>query len=333
MKTLLKKIWKHRWLLRACVDGRLPPPTWVLIDPASGFCNLHCPLCALGDGSLEIKRQMMSLDDFKTIVDKLPASVKELYLYNWGEPLLNPAFEDMVAYAKSKRPVLTFIDTNLSVPLSDERIEKIIRAGLDSMTVSLDGATEEAYLKYRRGGQHARVLQNLKTFVRLKKELGSSTPAIDWKMIVHRQNEHELETARKMAAEIGVKFSVTTIQVPRAYYDEWAPSPAYPITAKDSDRGSQSICTYLFQSMVINSDGTVSTCCHAYKQCDLFGNLLEQDFDEIWNNNKFKLARNLFVPMLIKPKGDINNTSCIGCTMYVPAGRAIKTRFRKWLKK
>ena len=65
---------------------------------------------------------MLSLEDFKTCVDKLPQN-KRVNFSGWGEPQLNPAFTDMVLYAHSAGHPVS-LNTTL-VGMTGEHYEKI----------------------------------------------------------------------------------------------------------------------------------------------------------------------------------------------------------------
>jgi MoaA/NifB/PqqE/SkfB family radical SAM enzyme len=49
-------------------------------------------------------------------------------IHSWGEPLLNKQLPTFVRKAQAKK-IETHMHTNLSLPLSDERIEDILGAG------------------------------------------------------------------------------------------------------------------------------------------------------------------------------------------------------------
>ncbi len=82
--------------------------------------------------------------------------------------------------------------------------EQVIRSGLDVLIVSLDGVTQDVYEIYRVTGHLDRVLDNLRLLDRKKRELGSTTPHIEWQFIVMRQNEHQMDEAKALAGELGV---------------------------------------------------------------------------------------------------------------------------------
>ena len=122
--------------------------------------------------------------------------------YNHGEPLLNPDVFSIVEHTHRNR-VGTNISSNFNWPQPVD-INDFIRSGLDYVTVSLDGVTQEAYQQYRVRGDIAEVFDNMKRLVSAKKALKSKTPFVEWQFIVFKHNEHEMAKAREMASEIGV---------------------------------------------------------------------------------------------------------------------------------
>jgi len=82
-------------------------------------------------------------------MDEVGDYVFFLDLFNWGEPLLDPNLEELVRIASARR-IVTNVSSNLSLPLSDERIESLVKSGLCQLVVSLDGTSQETYQNYRR---------------------------------------------------------------------------------------------------------------------------------------------------------------------------------------
>ena len=58
--------------------------------------------------------------------------------------------------------------------------EAVVRSGLDTMIVSLDGVTQDVYEQYRVAGRLDRVLDNLRLLVETKRRLGVETPYLEW---------------------------------------------------------------------------------------------------------------------------------------------------------
>jgi len=186
-------------------------PFQLMLDPVNN-CHLSCPGC-LHTSNPAFARTFdwpggrISLDAYRQFLADYGPTAWGVVLYNWGEPLLH---KDLPALLReAKRYLLhTFISTNLSVRFD---AEALVRSGLNFLFLSIDGATQEGYSRFRRGGDLALVLDNVKALVAAKRRLGSPVPFIFWRFLTFEHNLHEVETARRLAEELGVdQFSVTT---------------------------------------------------------------------------------------------------------------------------
>src|SRR3990172_12203818 len=134
------------------------------------ICDLRCPLCPTGIGDRSASKGVMGLAQFRQIIDEVGGRVLTVNLHNWGEPLLNKHLVAMIAYAKSYGLEVR-ISSNLNA-LTEPVAEGLLRVGLDKLYVSCDGITPESYAQYRRGGDYATVMGNLRGLLRKKRELG-----------------------------------------------------------------------------------------------------------------------------------------------------------------
>lgn len=285
-------------------------PKWITIDPSS-VCNLKCPLCPTGTGTINLKPGMMSLDKFKFYLKKMP-SLEGLFLYNWGESFLNPQLLEMIRHAK-KNNLFVGIDSNLSLGFTDEKIKAIINSGLDELRVSLDGATSVSYNAYRKGGNFDLVYGNLKKLRQAQKDLHSPTPQITWKFLINKYNEAEIEEAKKMAAQLDVKIFFDKIGLGNDVIDvdivpgrsllermeEWLPRQK-ELQRNDyqGEKAKDINCPMLFSQIFLHSDGNVLPCCFAASQSSFMGNLNNDSLEKIWTSEKYMYARSLFFPGL-----------------------------------
>jgi MoaA/NifB/PqqE/SkfB family radical SAM enzyme len=280
-------------------DTRLFGYPIVLTVETGNLCNLRCPYCFTGAGEVGRGKSAMSMDLFRGLMDELGDRLLMVELYNWGEPLLNKDLEEMVALAHRKG-VSTFISTNLSLrpPVFDAaRAERLVKSGLSILGCSIDGATQEAYEKYRVRGDLQAVLDNVRLVAEAKRKLGSSTPQLVWEYHVFPHNRHEVEEARRLADELGMTFAVSKGWIPGEDWDrnayEWLGA------------GRAQRCDFLWQRAVVHNDGGVSACCGLFYKEDDFGSvrrepavplsaLAHEPFRSVWNNKEFREARGLF---------------------------------------
>lgn len=320
------------FLLLYKTKGKVLPPTVIVLD-TNNICNLKCPLCPSRINKLKYKKGSMSFDTFKTIINKMP-SLKEISFYNWGEPFLNPHIFDMLKYAEDNK-IKTILSSNLSLQKDEEFFKKIIQSRLNTLIVSLDGASQESYSKYRIGGNFDLVISNVKKLTTIKRYLQSSVPIIIWQFIVNRYNEHEIEQAKKMADNLGILFMTAKIglsdDLPDLNFGEdvevrknyWLPKNREYIYQYYIGRHKyplyETTCKQLFRTLIINYDGKVFPCCWVTNEDNSFGNLAKEAFNDIWNNDIYRYSRSLF-RYTISKKQKVS-TVCSDCKIYRKKGK------------
>src|SRR5438477_342956 len=99
-------------------------------------------------------------------------------------------------------------DCPLKLPLKkdDPAVVRLVHSGIDEVTFSIDGATQESYVKYRQRGRFDLALANLRAMADEKRKSGRDLPFLNWRYIlfVWNDGEEEMDRARRLAEEIGV---------------------------------------------------------------------------------------------------------------------------------
>ncbi|MDI3504209.1 MAG: hypothetical protein PWP64_1145 [Candidatus Cloacimonadota bacterium] len=269
----------------------LPPA--VMIEPTN-FCNLKCPLCPSGNGSLKRARGIMTKSDFAQIVKQIHREVGMLILWNQGEPYLNPDFNSMVEFAAAHH-LYTMTSTNASLPLD---CEAIIQSGLNKIIISMDGVSEDTYNSYRINGNYDLVLSNMQRLVAAKKRLKSQTPYIVWQFIIMSHNEHEIPLVRKRAQELQVdKLEFKTAQIYNSEDLKYLPTDhklsRYSAQEKHFEIKHKILnrCRRLWTQPVINWDGELSICCYDKDIIFKIGNVFDQGFSKLWFSEKLNQIR------------------------------------------
>lgn len=326
----------ERKLRRIKVSGK---PYILFLDPCN-VCNLRCPLCPTGMKDLGRKQSMMSLECFKRYLDPHVPYLFEVNCHNWGESLINENIFDMIAYAQS-RNVGTNMSSNLVIA-KDHHLDGLIDAGLEHLTVSVDGADEESYRQYRVRGNFDRVINNMARLVEKREARGGKGPYIEWQYIVMRHNEGKVEQAEKIAKEIGIdRIRFIPVGLPyevrnrSALAEEWFPrkfrgrteTEETPQTFGQADRPAP--CYYLYRSMVVNTDGGISPCCIVYKDkrdFDHMDNHPDGKIENIWNNEMYQSARALYTS---KEWVGRKRTVCDHCDIFQRHASKLPENMRK----
>lgn len=263
-------------------------PPFIKIDP-SPMCNLRCVDCK--QNSPEFKKRFdesmnLTLDNLKKIVEPLAPYLLGVSFCVNGEPFSNKELPKLVSYLHSKKVSVNF-PSNFSIKFSDEEIENIIKSGLDKIYISLDGATEESYLKYRIGGNFKQVINNVKRLKLAKEKLNIKTPALVWKFVVFEHNKSEISELDKNYKE----YSFDSYRIDYDFHGENAniKNELY----KNEMVSNKKNCYWLWNTLAILWDGTVYPCCNWYFDEDVFdlGNAFKTDIKDIWFGDNYKRLR------------------------------------------
>lgn len=290
-------------------------PVSISFEPTTS-CNLRCPECPSGLRAFTRPTGMLENDFFSKTIDEIHKELLYLIFYFQGEPYLNPAFLDMVKYAASKK-IYTATSTNAHY-LTDENARRTVESGLDRLIISIDGTTQDVYQQYRVGGNINKVVEGAKNIVKWKKELNSKTPFIFFQFLVVKPNEHQIEDIKRLAKEVGVdEVRFKTAQV---YDYENDPNKLIPTIDKFSRYKKNTDGTYKAKNQLANRcwkmqhanvitwDGLVVPCCFDKDALHQLGNLKNQSFKEIWQNQNYRQFRS----ELMKSRKNID--ICANCS-------------------
>lgn len=291
-------------------------PFLASIDP-SNICILKCPLCPTGRGDKGVEKKILDFEMFKKYFDQIKDDLFMIRFYNWGEPFLAKDIFKMIEYSHQNN-VGVVINSNLNyIPKNLAR--KIVESKLDYLMLSIDGAMQASYEKYRVGGNLEKVFKTASVIVSLKKKYQTNLPILHWSFLVNKFNQEEIIKAKIMAQSLG--FNLITF-LPLSLItkvNEKATSKAknywlgYQITSQKGETEPASACYFLWASFNISPNGLVFPCCGIYEDRYAFGNLNKDSANTIWNNQNFKSARRLFNK---SSSGRTSATICGQCTWF-----------------
>lgn len=194
-----------RYHFLARTTAVLSRPYGLAVDPINS-CNLACPGCVHSSRAKELQvfnwnSGLLSQERYAALLGRYGPYAIQITLCNYGEPLMNPCTPQFIRRAKSYLATTT-LSTNMTARKFDA--EAYALSGLDFMTLSIDGATQGVYEKYRRKGDLEQVFRNIRSLVEARRRLGSGTPVISWQFLAFEHNAHEIDAAIAMARELGV---------------------------------------------------------------------------------------------------------------------------------
>ena len=252
----------------------------LLVDlELSSICNLKCPMCytITDEFKQKVKKGLMDIDLVKKVVDEIAGKVPAMRFSLRGESTLHPQFIESIAYAKSRGVKEVSSLTNGS-KITPDFFQKIAEAGLDWLTISIDGTGQE-YENIRKPLKFSDILQKLKHIKQYKESNELLKPVIKvqgiWPAI--RPNPPKYyETLAPLTDLIAYNPLIDYLGNDNAivYEDDFA-------------------CPQLYQRLVIASDGKVMMCANDENGEIIIGNAYEQTVHEIWHGKKLNEIRNI----------------------------------------
>lgn len=287
---------------------------------ASTICQLRCALCPtrMGNGLEFLGQGFMAQDGFRCFLEENPR-IRDVDLANAGEALLNPELPGMLRTA-AELGVSTNLGGGVNMnDVSDEVLDALVRYGTRRVRISIDGASEETYQKYRIGGSLRRVLANIQRLNEVKRKYNSPRPELLLQFILFGHNEHELEKMQMLARMMDMKIFVRMNRVP----------DRFPIRDRErirrifgySDRQEYRevkgriychvLCLGLWREPQVNWDGRLLGC-QCNKHSFFAGPVLGREFATEINNERMIYARRMLMGAA-PPRDDI---PCSDCSWY-----------------
>ncbi|MEW5761021.1 MAG: radical SAM protein [Candidatus Thermoplasmatota archaeon] len=298
-------------------------------------CDKKCIICE--HTYWDEKSETITIEQFKKIIDQFPG-LKWMNITGEGSGFLNKDFLKMIEYARAKKISVNFVD---EFDFIDEgKTKKLIELGVNCIWCSMDGATKETYEKIKVGCNFDRVLENIKTLIRLKKEIGTPFPVICFRFVVNKLNFHEMPKMVELVHSLGDLGEGSTLdfvgllsfkEIEHLYMPE-IPKDIFATTIKKAkefgmkvafSHGEESklppveFCGAWHEPYIMIG-GYVLPCCavlmsnkREFLRKYAFGNLLEKPFKEIWYSERYRKFRKMVVK-----KNEKIPILCAGCRAY-----------------
>ncbi|MDA3892351.1 MAG: radical SAM protein [Salinivirgaceae bacterium] len=291
------------------------------IEPTN-LCNLKCPECPSGNNKMLRPRLFISENNFDHTIRQVSECLTYLQLFFQGEPLMHPKIYNYIKKSTTKK-IYTSISTNGQF-LSLENSTKIVQSGLHRIIVSIDGATQQVYEKYRVGGDLTLAKNGIKNLIAERKRLKSKTPYIIMQFVVLAYNEHQITEIKALAQTLNAdKLQLKSAQISDTKEKaSLVPKKAkYSRYIKNSDgnfslkRNRKFKCKRVWFGSVISANNELLPCCfdkdanHSYAELSkvdikyAWKGILAKDFRiKVWNNhNSIDICKNCSEGLWRKP--------------------------------
>lgn len=275
-------------------------------------CNFRCLTCKHGYVDYGEDLNDKILDNF---IEEILPNILEVEMQGTGESLLSKNFNklfDAVYNYKNKKMILI---TNASL-FNEELIKKIVNSNFN-LIVSLDGSNEFSFRSHRPFGDYNRVLSNLKKFSEEKIKTNNKNFLFTINMVVTKVNYKCIKDLVSLSHKLNIDFlHISEVRQCMPDIEQWnnfrIDNVSNRLEIEDYIKNCEQyakklgvgfvfnpyqkqnmirkkLCISPWKHIFIASNGNVSCCC---EQNNVFGNLNEQSFFEIWNGNKLNLFRN-----------------------------------------
>ncbi|RKZ74523.1 MAG: hypothetical protein DRQ57_10785 [Gammaproteobacteria bacterium] len=177
-----------------------------------GTCNLRCPSCPVGNYlphdfmGLQRPKGFMKLALFEQILDKIKRENSDykyivIAIYNWGEPLLHPAFPKFIEAIRA-REFYSDVSTNLNI----KDIKPMVAASPNKLIISLSGYDMEVYSQTHKGGNPHLVVSNLYRLRYYMDRLKKDFPVeLSYHLYRHNMGK-DVEYIKFIANDLGFRF-------------------------------------------------------------------------------------------------------------------------------
>lgn len=294
----------------------LPHITEASID-MSTICQLRCVECSTSKGITHsgiIGKGQLSFDNFRKFVDTNP-QIKRIEMSNWGEIFLNHDILRIIEYAYEKGVTLYCGNGTNFNDVPDNVLEALVIYQVEYLNLSIDGASQETYEIYRRGGNFNKVLSNIERLNYFKAKHNSLYPKLSWQFVIFGHNEHEIPLVKELCVKYNMVFN------PKLNYSSFSPVKDKDFVRRESGLGVadraeykekngaeyKSPCYHCFSSPQINWNGDILGC--SVNKWRILGTLREHNIAE-WEQSRIYIS---LVNLLFHGIKDETDLPCYHC--------------------
>ncbi len=330
IKTRIHKYIKNHICL---IDG----PELIRLYPVGYMCNHACPMC----WRLQLNSQQqykytlaennrLQPDEYFSILNNLPKSVKSIEIVGGGEPLLYAGIDNLIAYIKKKRLSGRLI-TNGSL-MNNYICNTFVCNEWNSVRISLHAATADTFKKVTGAQDFHRVLTNIQNLIKIRGN--RRYPQVSVLFVIQSDNAQEIFSFAQLAQKLKVdeieydsliplnnKINLTNVQKENVIaqlkklksqksirnnieqvINMYSIHPRWNTNHKSDNYFKDKYCQIVQFNIDISSNGTIFPCCLAFEGIQNY-NIRDKSLKEIWKLYKpfrEKLKQGKFYPFCIK---------------------------------
>jgi radical SAM protein with 4Fe4S-binding SPASM domain len=299
----------YHWQIRKSLT--LPYlPTEVGLE-LTNRCNFKCAFCPQSDPEHfnRVPASAVSPEQARILITKLREGGLDTGIIHWtldGEPFMNKQFDQVVKVAVELGFHTHHFATN-GFFVTPERLRSFPKEG-QQYFLTPDFCADEKFFETHRGtpGSWRVVLDNLRAVLDDPGLAHFSFKMTDISAYTITDPDERAKRLQDLRALFPKSNRITFHQ--RVFHN------AAGLVDNGSDQaGSEAkynLCPYPWFSFIIGSNGDVVACCRDLEHQTVLGNLFQQEFDEIWNGEKYRALRR---DLVAKDPG--KQAACANCDM------------------
>lgn len=262
-----------------------------IVMETSSLCNAKCVYCAHSKDLPGFFEGNMTMELFRHImrdVHDFPHKVKLFEMFGFGEPLCNPNLAEMISIARKEKVVEKINFTTNGLLFNKENIDQILKAGVDTIRVSLQGLDSQTYEKV------CGVKINFNRYINNLRYLYEHRGNCKIRMKIADVSIKDIPDGRKIFENIfgPIADSIFVERIIPIYDAVDYSDDVYKsaINGREDIQQNQfhKVCQRPFYRLRVGADGKVTAACCDTPNDIYLGDINEQSLLDIWNGQKRK---------------------------------------------
>ena len=275
----------------------------------SSACNAKCIMCPHDE--MGRRKQHMPMDILEKIIEDCKGKpLKKINLFWFGDSLCNKKFIECVRVIRKGLPgVRLYLSTNAGL-LHFERSRALIDEDLlDVINFDIDGFKKETFENVRLKLDFNEVTDNVRYFLKYKKDAGKSKPQTRITIINMKPTEAEIEDFVEYWSPLADKVDVNQYNTWLGTQDDLNVGESL---TKSQEGRFDFACTHPWEELVVSADGIAGLCCLDYDLTAPVGKVMESSIEKIWNDGPINDYRN----KMLNDNYDAID-ACKNCNAYI----------------
>ncbi|MGM9834155.1 MAG: radical SAM/SPASM domain-containing protein [Bacilli bacterium] len=237
----------------------------------TNICNLNCSFCP----NHKRDKKFLSVEDFKTLLNKIEKHTKYLYFHIMGEPLMHPYINDLINEASKKFKVNITTNGYLIKKIENNKNIRQINISLHSYNEN-NGKSLDDYMQ---------------DIFDVADKISKNT-YINYRLWTNFSEKNAI--VNKLRNKYMAEITNSHIKLDDNIYLDFDEAFIWP-SLDNEDYGEKGTCLGTRNHIGILVDGTIVPCCLDNNGIINLGNIYKQNLDDIISSKQFLNIRNGFL--------------------------------------